>query len=305
MAGSGYVGRFAPSPTGRLHLGSLLAAVASWCDARHHGGQWLVRMEDLDPPREVPGAADDILRTLEAFGLQWDGPVRYQSERGAAYQEALATLEKQGWAYPCGCSRRMLEGQARYPGTCRQGVAKGLTARSYRFRLDSGALKWKDGVQGEVSFSGEDLGDFILRRADGYWAYQLAVVVDDLDQGVNVIVRGADLLDSTPRQMALRHALAPDSAVDHWAHVPILVNAAGQKLSKQTLALPVEAKDADALLLRVIHWLGQCATDREWSDARDSLGEGGPKGLLDWAARGWDMQRIPPGPLQGQDDGHA
>lgn len=292
MSGSGYVGRFAPSPTGRLHIGSMLAAVASWCDARHHGGRWLVRMEDLDPPREVPGAADDILRTLEGFGLHWDGAVRYQSSRETAYHRALEQLSASGWVFGCACTRNALEGHAVYPGHCRDGLEPGVAPRAVRFRFSEGAVAWDDVIQGPQRFDAAALGDFVVRRADGFWAYQLAVVADDLDQGVNAVIRGADLLDSTPRQCALWSALGAPDGVRRWGHLPVIVNAEGQKLSKQTLAAPVDVRDAPALIFEVLTALGQ-APARRWG-ARP---EDGVTALLNEAARAWDIGAIPKGPI--------
>ena len=218
-----YRGRFAPSPTGPLHFGSLVAAVGSWADARAHGGEWLVRMEDLDPPREVPGAADEILRTLEALGLEPDGPVVRQSERGDAYRAALDRLRDRGVLFACGCTRREIadsglpgsDGGLVYPGTCRNGPPPGRPARALRVRVDDAVIAFDDALQGRVSQDlGRDVGDFVLLRADGFFAYQLAVVVDDAAQGITDVVRGIDLIDSTPRQIFLqRAARSPDSAL--------------------------------------------------------------------------------------------
>ncbi|MFO7190526.1 MAG: tRNA glutamyl-Q(34) synthetase GluQRS, partial [Pseudomonadota bacterium] len=200
---SAYRGRFAPSPTGPLHFGSLVAAVASFVDARAQGGSWLVRMEDLDPPRVVPGAADDILRTLEAFGLHWDETVVYQSARHAAYEAALQRLEARGAIFPCACTRKEIadsalgpDGTPIYPGTCRNGLPPGKTGRAIRVRVDDAVIRFVDRLQGEVVQElARSVGDFVVRRADGVYAYQLAVVVDDAWQGVTDVVRGADLLD--------------------------------------------------------------------------------------------------------------
>ena len=256
--GRPYVGRFAPSPTGRLHLGSMVAAVASHLDARAHGGTWLVRMEDLDPPREVQGAASDILRTLEAFGLEWDGEVLYQHTRHSAYSRVLEELKSRDMAFGCGCTRRELAatgGLKVYPGTCRHGVPAGKEARSWRLKTeDLGQLTWTDRFCGKQQFLYAELGDFVLRRADGYWAYHLAVVVDDEEQGVTDIVRGADLLDSTSYHVALQQALGFRTMA--YAHVPVVTNEWGQKLSKQSHAVPVETSDASAVLSSVFEHLG-------------------------------------------------
>ena len=298
MEYAGYVGRFAPSPTGRLHMGSMLSAVASWCDARHAGGTWYVRMEDLDPPREVAGAASDILRTLDAFGLHWDGPVMYQSGRHEAYAEALSQLLDEGRAFGCACTRKLLAGATVYPGHCRSGLRAGQTPRSYRYGMSSGVHGWQDAVQGGQSFVAEELGDFVIKRADGHWAYQLAVVVDDVAQGINTVVRGADLLDSTPRQIALRQALAPAAPAISWAHLPILVNADGQKLSKQTLATPVEADKAPDILVACLSLLGQrCAHEEK---VLEMMQGGDVTGILAAAAQGWEMARVPAAPIHSQ-----
>ena len=270
-----YVGRFAPSPTGPLHFGSLVAALASWLDARAAGGRWLVRIEDLDAPRTQPGAADDILRTLAQMGLAWDGDVVYQSRRSNLYAQALQRLE--GHTYWCGCTRREIadsalglaaDGAQIYPGTCRGGSGK--TRRALRVRTTTEVLSFSDRVQGRQQQALEsEVGDFILHRADGQYAYQLAVVVDDAEQGVTDVVRGADLLDSTARQIWLQRLLG--YAQPRYLHVPAAVNAAGEKLSKQTGATPVAGrKDA---LRAALAFLGQQETGdlaeavRNWDPA--------------------------------------
>jgi len=285
-----YVGRFAPSPTGPLHFGSLVAALASWLDCRLAGGRWLLRIEDLDRPRVLPGAADTILRQLESFGLTWDGPVVYQSARLELYEHALRTLETQ--SYPCACTRKELEdsalaidGSRVYPGTCRGGIAPGKSSRAgrtalaVRVRTHADAIRFADRVQGELEQSVErEVGDFVLRRADGIIAYQLAVVVDDAAQGVTDVVRGSDLLDSTARQIHLQRLL--NVATPSYLHVPVATNAAGEKLSKQTRA-------PDARPENIPH-------------ALEFLGIGAPAGLigkdlLEWAVRHWDPARVPQG----------
>ncbi|HZW23315.1 tRNA glutamyl-Q(34) synthetase GluQRS [Noviherbaspirillum sp.] len=238
-----YTGRFAPSPTGPLHKGSLVAAIASYLDARANGGQWLVRIEDIDEARVVPGAAEDILACLRAFGMRWDGEVVWQSRRKGLYQAALDELGNH--VYPCGCTRREIadsrvgvasDGAAVYSGTCRNGLAPGKTARAFRLRVpdgEDGRIDIEDRWAGKVSqLLGMEVGDFVLKRADGFWAYQLAVVVDDADQGVTHVVRGADLLDSTPRQIFLQRLLGVPTP--SYMHVPVVTNALGEKLSKQT-----------------------------------------------------------------------
>jgi len=210
----------------------LVTATASYFDARAHDGEWLVRIEDVDKPREMPGAAASILSDLDFFGFQWNGPVLYQSQRTEVYQEALARLKTVGLAYPCGCSRKEVEGE-RYPGTCANGLPQGKVARAWR-------------VRGE--------GDFVLLRADGYFAYQLAVVVDDAAQGITDVVRGVDLLDSTPRQIHLQNLL--EFPTPRYAHVPVVLAADGQKLSKQTGATALDRARAGELLWDALHFLG-------------------------------------------------
>jgi glutamyl-Q tRNA(Asp) synthetase len=258
-----YRGRFAPSPTGPLHFGSLIAAVASYLDARHHGGAWLVRMEDLDQPRCVPGAADDILRTLESFGLHWDENILYQDSRSSVYEAALQKLRDASAVYPCACTRRELadsalhgiDGQI-YPGTCRGGIPQGKDGRAWRVRTDrldvpgnaawDGTIGFEDELQGHITQQLEnEIGDFIVKRADGLFSYQLAVVVDDDYQRITHVVRGADLLVSTPRQIFLQRLLGMHTP--RYMHFPVAVNNAGEKLSKQTLAQPVERGNAKVL----------------------------------------------------------
>jgi glutamyl-Q tRNA(Asp) synthetase len=267
------IGRFAPSPSGPLHFGSLVAALASWLDARAAGGRWLVRIEDLDRPRVQPGAADEILRTLDRLGLYWDGEVVFQSTRGALYEAALSRL---GNTYLCGCSRREIadsavslaaDGAQVYPGTCRAGLPAGKNARALRVRAQ-GMISFADRVQGELSQDLErEVGDFVLRRADGQFAYQLAVVVDDADQKITDVVRGADLLDSTPRQIYLQRLL--DLATPRYLHVPVALDARGEKLSKHAGARPIDRED----LQRALRFLGQPASAtladavRSWNPA--------------------------------------
>ncbi len=243
-------GRFAPSPTGPLHLGSLVAAVGSWLFARRAGGRWLVRMEDLDTPRVVQGSADEILRALERYGLTWDGDVVYQSQRIALYDDALATLRARSLVYDCACSRADLQRAASapvgrepvYPGTCRLGLPPGRAARAIRFRAPHGIIGFDDIVLGHIEEDVfETTGDFVVRRADGVYAYQLAVVVDDAAQGVTQVVRGADLLSSTARQIALQRALGLPTP--SYAHLPLVVNADGSKLGKRDGALPLPSLD--------------------------------------------------------------
>lgn len=236
-------GRFAPSPTGPLHAGSLLAAMGSCLDARANGARWIVRIEDIDTPRVIPGCADGQLRTLENYGFEWDGPVLHQSTRFEAYRAALAQLERQRRTFRCSCSRKDLaapgdDEAAGYPGTCRAGPTKpGPTA--VRFRASDGHLKFEDLFQGEQDADLRVLGDFVLERRDGLPSYQLAVVVDDAFQGVTRVVRGADLLASTPWQIDLQGALGLDRPI--YGHLPLLTERDGAKLSKSRHALPLAA----------------------------------------------------------------
>jgi glutamyl-Q tRNA(Asp) synthetase len=262
-----YIGRFAPSPTGPLHAGSLVAALASWLDARAHGGQWLVRMEDVDTPRCIPGADPLILQQLATCGLIPDAPVMRQSQRGEAYQAALDTLIAKGWAYPCGCSRKDIEeaqaamGHTRerhtaavYPGTCRNGL-KGKDARAWRLNVQrviddlklATPLVWHDRLLGKQQQDvAKEVGDFVLRRADGLWAYQLAVVVDDAAQGITHVVRGQDLADNTARQIVLQHALGLSTPL--YLHTPLVLGENGEKLSKQNGAEALELSNPLAAL---------------------------------------------------------
>ena len=245
-------GRFAPSPTGPLHLGSLVAAAGSWLYAKRAGGSWLVRMEDIDTPRVVPGSADEILSALERYGFAWDGEVVWQSRRTALYEDALATLRNRGFVYDCACSRADLQRAASaplgaepvYPGTCRNGLPPGKVARAIRFRAPNETIAFTDLIAGhQVENVAERTGDFVIRRADGLFAYQLAVVVDDAEQGVTQVVRGADLLTSTPRQIALQRALGYPTP--EYAHLPLAVNADGSKLGKRDGALPLPSLDEE------------------------------------------------------------
>lgn len=298
-----YLGRFASSPTGPLHFGSLVAAVGSYLDARHHQGRWLVRIEDLDTPRCIPGAADDILRTLEAFGLYWDDDVGraspasknlsgkarpavlYQSQRTAAYEEAFHRLKEAGAVYPCCCTRKEVADSALqrgdelvYPGTCLNGIAQGKTAQTWRVRVNDAHIYFSDGMQGNIM---QDLatgvGDFVVQRADELFAYQLAVVVDDAAQGITDVVRGADLLNSTPRQIYLQRLLG--LATPAYMHLPVVVNAHGEKLSKQTLARPVGNNNAASTLFDALEFL------RQQPPAEIRLGT--IEEILAWATTNW------------------
>ncbi|WP_136066864.1 tRNA glutamyl-Q(34) synthetase GluQRS [Modicisalibacter radicis] len=242
---SGYRGRFAPTPSGPLHFGSLVAALASFLDARHAGGEWLLRIEDVDPPRCPPGTGDVIRHQLDAYGLTWDGPVITQSARDAPYQDALTRLAEQGLAYPCSCSRKEWRDHAIYPGWCRSGPLHPERPLAWRLRSDLGArpVSWHDRLFGEQRFDPAALGDVVLKRKEGLWSYQLAVVVDDAEQGISDVVRGADLLDNTPWQLQLQAALGHSQP--RYLHLPLIVAANGQKLSKQNRA-PALPVDGDA-----------------------------------------------------------
>lgn len=286
-----YRGRFAPSPTGPLHFGSLVAAVGSFLEARARGGEWLVRMEDLDRPRVAPGAADAILRTLEAYGFEWDGEVVFQSIRDAAYGAALARLEKQGAVFPCACTRREVSdsavstvGEPVYPGTCRNGVLPGRRARTMRARVKDAVIAIDDRLQGKIEQNlARDVGDFVVRRADGQFAYQLAVVVDDFEQGITHVVRGADLLASTPRQVLLQGMLAYPTP--RYSHLPVAVNRSGEKLSKQTLAAPLADCGAPVELLRALRFLGQ--------KPPADLAAASTSEIWTWARKNWRTDGIP------------
>lgn len=262
MTRPSYIGRFAPSPTGPLHAGSMLAALASWLDARAAGGEWHLRIEDLDGPRCSQAAERAILDTLAGWGLHHDGPLIRQSERTDAYEAALHRLTPH--VYPCACTRREIADSSLrgvdgpvYPGTCRNGL-QGRVARAVRARVGDAAITVSDRLQGEIRQNLEfDTGDFVVRRADGPFAYQLAVVVDDAELAVTDVVRGADLLDSTPRQVHLQRLLGLPTP--RYLHLPVLVDAATEKLSKQTLAKPVSSDDADDLLDPLLACLGQPA----------------------------------------------
>lgn len=281
-----YRGRFAPSPTGPLHLGSLLAALGSWLLARHVNGEWLVRIEDLDPPREIPGAADGQLRTLAAFGLVPDAPVLRQSDRSDLYGAALQQLLASGNAFACHCSRSDLAANGGVHRRCVPGARR--TAPTVRFHVaDFTALAFDDAIQGRVIQDVADaVGDFVLRRADGHWAYQLAVVVDDAAQGITDVVRGADLLDSTPRQILLQRALGLPTP--RYAHLSLVRDADGRKLSKSLAALPVDATDPLPVLRTVWQALGQPAAALAGATTATTL--------LASARRHFDPQRIPATP---------
>lgn len=278
-----YRGRFAPSPTGPLHFGSLVAAVGSYLQARSSGGDWLVRMEDLDTPRNAPGAADSILKDLERFGLLWEETVVYQSNRLDIYADALDRLRRDGLVYDCGCSRRDLEDGV-YPGTCRNGVPEGRQARSVRVLTHDKPVSLDDQVQGEFAqLLDSAFGDFVVLRADGIFAYHLAVTIDDALQSISEIVRGADLLDSTPRQIHLQRCLGLPTP--SYAHLPVAVNAKGSKLSKQTFAQPVGDLNPGEVLLEVLAFLGQTPMPE--------LRGASASEILSWGVSNWRLKAVP------------
>lgn len=274
-----YCGRFAPTPSGPLHFGSLVAAVASYIRAHAAGGRWHVRIEDIDAPRVVPGAADDIIRTLEAFGLQWDGPVEYQSHNAAAYEAALASLTAQGMTYPCTCSRREIADSSLsgidgpiYSGICRERVDICDRPAAIRVRTPDRLIQFKDALAGLVRQNlAREIGDFVLRRADGIFNYQLAVVVDDAALGVTEVVRGADLIGSTVRQIYLQQVLG--YSTPSYCHVAVVCNERGQKLSKQSLASPVDKANPIPALMAAAAFLGYSTPFHETDDPHQLLSQ--------------------------------
>ena len=286
-----YRGRFAPSPTGPLHFGSLIAAVGSFLEARAQGGEWHLRMEDVDAPRCSQAAADAILRALEAFGFAWDGEVVWQSQRTEAYRAVFDQLLAEGRVFPCACTRKELadsaltaDGAMLYPGTCRAGLPPGKTARSWRVRVDAANVIFDDAIQGRITSDlAQEAGDFIVLRADGLFAYQLAVVVDDAAAGMTHVVRGADLLMSTPRQIFLQQCLGLPTPA--YAHLPVVVNAAGEKLSKQTLVTPLDISRPGLALFAALKFLGQMPPEE--------LAQRDCDAVWDWAKSHWQLQRVP------------
>ena len=295
-----YIGRFAPSPTGSLHFGSLVAAIASYCDAKANHGQWIVRMEDLDKPREVAGAADNILRQLVHFGFEWDAPIIVQSQRAEHYENALNSLKNKQLVYPCTCTRKEIADSSThigvdgiiYPRRCLLHETKPNKTAAWRVKTNNSTIHFCDAIQGEINHVlSNQVGDFILKRADGLFAYQLAVVVDDAAQGVTHIVRGADLLDSTPRQIYLQQLLA--YATPHYAHVPVASNLAGEKLSKQTLAKPIDINLSSQssnimikdLIFEALSFLGQ---NPPLAIKKTSL-----NACWQWAITHWNLANVP------------
>lgn len=292
-----YRGRFAPSPTGPLHFGSLIAAVGSYLQAKHIQGKWLVRIDDIDPPRELKGAADNILKTLEDFGFEWDEDVLYQSHRQSYYQEVVNELVKQELAYPCSCSRTSIikktgqtKGDIVYPGFCRNGpmanLAKSKKSAEYsiRLRCNSEPIIFKDAVQGKQTFNLEKShGDFIIQRRDHLFSYQLASGIDDVEQKISEVVRGADLLNCTPSQIHVQHTL--NLVSPQYCHLPIAVNNEGQKLSKQSHAPPINAKNSVVLLYKTLKFLGQLPSI--------DLIDANQEDIWSWAIEHWRLDMVP------------
>jgi glutamyl-Q tRNA(Asp) synthetase len=279
----GYVGRFAPSPTGALHLGSLYTAAASYLDARANGGRWLVRMEDVDRSREVPGAAAGILRTLEAFGFEWDGGVWRQSDRSDPYAAAIGDLRARGLTFECSCSRQDLADEERYPGYCRGGARNQGAATATRLRVEPETIRFIDRLQGvRCQDVAAVVGDAILKRRDGFFSYLLAVVIDDAAQGVTHVVRGADLLDDTPRQIYLQHRLALPTP--RYAHVPVLVEPGGSKLSKSARSVAADRTAPQNQLLEILHLLQM--------EPPHALAAAPVAELWAWARANWASNRL-------------
>ena len=279
-----YTGRFAPSPTGPLHFGSLLAALASYLDARSHKGRWLVRIEDLDPPREVKGATDNILSTLELFGLHWDGEVVRQSHRLNRYKDILTQLSSNGLAYPCNCSRQQIQrrsGSPRYDGYCRNHPPDADQLCAVRSRCENN-YHFNDRILGLQDFKTQQ-EDFVIFRRDGFFAYQLAVTIDDAEQKISHIVRGSDLLDSTPKQIHLQHQLGYQQPL--YAHIPVATNTLGQKLSKQTFAPALDQNERVKLMIKALDFLGQ--------QPLKALADSTIEECLKWAVEHWDISRVP------------
>lgn len=285
-----YRGRFAPTPSGPLHLGSVVAALGSYLEARIRDGEWHVRIDDLDAPRVVLGAADDILRCLERLGFEWDGPVLYQSRRTPAYHAALHRLCASGLVYPCACSRKEIAEHARmgvegpiYPGTCREGMPTGRAARALRLRTQGARVAFDDGVLGaQVHDIEHEAGDFVLYRADGVFSFHLASAVDDAELAMTDVVRGADLLESSARQIHLMRLLG--LPVPRYAHLPVVVNERGEKLSKQTHAAAIDAGESGAVLYEALRFLGQAPPG--------TLRDAGAPDIWQWALTHWNLKRV-------------
>ncbi|WP_062261747.1 tRNA glutamyl-Q(34) synthetase GluQRS [Endozoicomonas arenosclerae] len=278
-----YIGRFAPSPSGPLHFGSLVAALASYLDARSQNGTWLVRMEDIDPPREQSGAADLILKSLETYGLHWDDSVLYQSQRHDAYQQIIRDLQSRGFVYPCTCTRKELQGYGGvYPGICRDKVDNTQAPHSLRVRCPETLIEFQDLIQGTIQSALPDLGDFIIQRKDGLFAYQLAVCADDAFQGITHVVRGYDLLSATPWQIYLLSLLETDSPV--YAHVPVITLENGDKLSKQNHAPEIPLDQPEPLLIKALEALGQ--------NPDSGLNGCNVTDILSWGIEHWQIEKV-------------
>lgn len=292
-----YRGRFAPSPTGPLHFGSLIAAVGSYLQAKHEQGQWLIRIDDIDSPRELKGAADDILQTLESFGFEWDEEIFYQSRRQSYYQEVVDELITKKLAYPCSCSRTsilkktgQLKGEIVYPGFCRNGPLVKLAKQekspeySIRLRCDNNLIRFNDPIQGEQSFNLEKSnGDFIIQRRDQLFSYNLASGIDDVEQGITEVVRGSDLLNCTPNQLYIQHVLNLSSP--QYCHLPIAVNQARQKLSKQNHAEPISPQKSVELLYKTLKFLGQMPPIELINTSKEEVWK--------WAINHWRLDLVP------------
>jgi len=285
-----YRGRFAPSPTGPLHIGSLVSAVASYCEAKSRQGLWLLRIEDLDPPREIKGATHSIISTLEKFGFEWDEDILYQSKRTDLYLDTIDALKQEGQIYSCQCSRAEIKKTGtptpfgiRYAGTCLKKTLEEVRAKSIRIKVPDEIIQFKDRIQGNYQQNlQQDIGDFIIKRADGEIAYQLAVTVDDAQQNITDIVRGSDLLDSTPRQIYLQRLL--NYRQPGYAHVPVIVNKRNEKLSKQTYAKPVDPSQSSLTLFQCLCYLGQ--------NPPDLLQHASQNEIWAWAIGNWQLQNI-------------
>ena len=286
-----YRGRFAPSPTGPLHFGSLVAATASYLQAKHQHGEWLVRIDDIDPPREVAGAADHILITLEQFGFEWDGEVSYQSHHQKRYAEAVSELLAQKQAYPCSCSRTsilnktgLVKGAIIYPGFCRNGPLHKSSHYTIRLCCEDHVIEFTDAIQGKLQSNLlKDYGDFVLQRRDGYFSYHLASGIDDAEQQITEVVRGADLLNCTAAQIEVQHALKLSSP--DYCHLPIALNNRGQKLSKQNHAKAIMPDESSWLLYKTLKFLGQMPPK--------SLKQASQEEIWSWALANWKLESVP------------
>jgi glutamyl-Q tRNA(Asp) synthetase len=283
MPNSGYIGRFAPTPSGPLHFGSIIAALGSYLQARQCNGKWLVRIEDVDLPRTVPGADKIILKQLESLGLFWDGEIIYQSQRTSLYVAALESLKSFGLTFPCVCTRKDISDKP-YPGTCRDAIENSKTSHSIRLKTNDQEISFTDLLQGRYSQRLEsDVGDFVIKRTDGLFAYHLAVVVDDAEQEITEIVRGADLLDSTPRQIHIQTLLG--YATPDYLHLPVVTDKAGNKISKQSHAEAIDHTSPSNVLFKALDFLGQSPPDMAFDSDTESL--------LTWAIDNWTLKNIP------------